>query len=342
MGQNHFIQPEPLEFEFETPFGEFGSEFDKFDSFETLESEAMVGGIPEKDYLRWVQFSLNMYFKKTGLRPPLVEDGKDTADFRNAVELFNAKAWGRSKNKQIDTKFQDALIMVNEANSGYLKWLRKQLDKLGFAGFTGAYAAHEKPTKAIEEFQRIYSGKYGFSLVMDGFVGAKTHLALLHAIKEIKRPDKPVETDWEAFLDTKLRQLGDYFDDLSTFYSDTVYACVRKKLLRKGVDDRVAVGIPRIGPHDPPSEDDFRSLRQILISDLKKGYARGKIEKFWARFQIHVDNARDALSAIAFRITGQDIYDPGWKAVARDIKDHSRRPNHVYSCAFFREIIEEV
>lgn len=188
MRHNLFIQPEVFKFDFESDALETG-----FDEFESLDNEAMVGGIPEKDYLRWIQGSLNMYFKKTGLRPPLVADGKDTADFRNAVELFNAEAWGRSKNKQIDVKFQDALIKVNEANSGYLSWLRTQLNKLDYEYLTMAYGKNEKPTWAIKEFQRDYNGKFGFTLVNDGFVGAKTHLALLHATKRVK--PKPESRD---------------------------------------------------------------------------------------------------------------------------------------------------
>ncbi len=190
MRQELIAQPEPFKFDLESDALE--TSFEEFENYEASESEAMIGGIPQKDYLRWIQFSLNMYFKKTGLRAPLIEDGKDSADFRNAVELFNARAWGRSKNKQIDEKFQDALIRVNETNSGYLKWLRAQLDRLGFAPFTVVYLAHEKPTKAIEEFQRIHSKKYGFSLEKDGFIGAKTHLALLHAIKRLS-PKPPIK-----------------------------------------------------------------------------------------------------------------------------------------------------
>ena len=48
-----------------------------FEIFERPDYEATVGGIPERDYLRWVQFSLNMYFKKTALRGPVAEDGKE-------------------------------------------------------------------------------------------------------------------------------------------------------------------------------------------------------------------------------------------------------------------------
>lgn len=180
-----FIRPEPFEFEldaFETGFDEFKNEFG---ALETFESEAMVGGIPEEDYLRWIQGSLNMYFEKTG-RAKVKADGKDTADFRKAVEVFNKEAWGRSKNDKIDVTFQDALIKVNEANIVYLNWIRKQLDKLRYEHLTMAYGAHEKPTWAIKEFQADYDGKFGFALVNDGNVGAKTHLALLHAIKEIK------------------------------------------------------------------------------------------------------------------------------------------------------------
>ncbi len=150
-----------------------------------------VGGIPERDYLRWIQFSLNMHFKKTAMHPPIVEDGVDTTNFRNAVELFNEKATGRKKNRKIDEKMQNALITANERNSGYLNWLKTQLNKLGYAAFTIGYGVNEKPTSAIVAFQKTYDGTFGFSLKLDGFVGAKTHLAVLQAIKRFK--PKPVE-----------------------------------------------------------------------------------------------------------------------------------------------------
>lgn len=151
-----------------------------------------VGGIPERDYLRWIQFSLNMYFKKTAMHPPIVEDGVDTTNFRNAVELFNEKATGRKKHRKIDEKMQNALIIANERNSGYLEWLKKQLNILGYAPLTISYGVSEKPTSAIMAFQKAYDGTFGFSLKLDGFVGAKTHLALLHAIKRLKtKPVKP-------------------------------------------------------------------------------------------------------------------------------------------------------
>lgn len=162
-----------------------------FEIFERPDNEATVGGIPERDYLRWVQFSLNMYFKKTALRGPVAEDGKDSTAFRDALELFNANALGRKGYRDIDKRTQDVLIIANEKNTGYLAWLRTQLDRLGLAAITTRYAANEKPTMAITTFQGIYNGVFGFSLVQDGFVGAKTHLAILHAIAALE--PKPPE-----------------------------------------------------------------------------------------------------------------------------------------------------
>lgn len=174
------------EFNFEAqPFDAY-SEFEDKEQWDNDFEMKMIGGISERDYIRWVQFSLNMYFKKTGFHRALIEDGKDTIDFRNAVEFFNSTATGRQKHSKIDEKTQDALIKANEHNSGYLYWLRTQLNKLGYAPLTVAYKSNEKPTSAIKAFQKIYDGSFGLSLRQDGFVGAKTHLALLHAIKQLK------------------------------------------------------------------------------------------------------------------------------------------------------------
>lgn len=181
----HGLHFEPEAFAFE------GYE-SSFEIFERPDHEATVGGIPERDYLRWVQFSLNMYFKKTALRGRVAEDGKDSTEFRDALEFFNTNALGRKRYRDIDKRTQDALIIANEKNTGYLAWLRTQLDRLGLTALTSRYAANEKPTMAITTLQGIYNGVFGFSLVQDGFVGAKTHLAILHAIDalEPKPPEK--------------------------------------------------------------------------------------------------------------------------------------------------------
>lgn len=190
------LSGERFNFEFESPFGKSGN---SFQIFESLDYEAMAGSIPERDYLRWVQFSLNMYFKKSGLRGPIAENGKDSVALRDALQLFNAKTTGRKKYRDIDERTQNALILANEHNTGYLAWLRTQLDLLGLAGLTTRYTPTEKPTLAIKAFQRIWNGHpvVGFALKIDGFVGAKTHLAILRAIHALKppkpKPPKPPE-----------------------------------------------------------------------------------------------------------------------------------------------------
>ena len=47
------LSGERFNFEFESPFGKSEN---SFQIFESLDYEAMAGSIPERDYLRWVQF----------------------------------------------------------------------------------------------------------------------------------------------------------------------------------------------------------------------------------------------------------------------------------------------
>ena len=156
-----------------------------FEIFERPDYEATVGGTG-RAYLRWAQFSLNMYFKKTALRGPVAEDGEELTELRDAVEFFNANATGRKRYRDIDKRTQDALIIANEQNAGYLAWLRTQ-STAGPTGIPRRYAANQKPTTAITTFQGIYNGVFGFSLVEDGFDGAKTPLALTALMRRPSR-----------------------------------------------------------------------------------------------------------------------------------------------------------
>ena len=162
---------------------------------EEVQSET-VGGVPVRDYLKWVQGSLNLYFEKAGIPVKILANGKDSPEYRQAVRRFKDVAKIKPLNDQVDEKTQNALILANESNQKYLASTRALLDKVGYAYLTSAYGKYEKPTAAIKEFQKDYDGKFGFKLLPDGFIGAKTLLALLHAVHAIKpKPVKPKQ-DW--------------------------------------------------------------------------------------------------------------------------------------------------
>lgn len=149
-------------------------------------------------------------------------------------------------------------------------------------------------------------------------------------------------TDWDAFLNTKLRQLGEFWSVHRPLDGDRVHACIRRKLLQAGVEDTIVQPIGRVGPYSPPASGPYvpeAKLRQLLISDLKKGYARGPIRNFDRRFNVHVDNLVKGVTDLGFRVTGQDIYDRRMKAVWNSVTQRSERARHLYSCKVVRQHI---
>ena len=155
------------------------------------------------------------------------------------------------------------------------------------------------------------------------------------------KPQPDPATDWEAFLDTKLRQLGDYFDVQRPFDTDSVYVCVRLKLLRKYVRDEVAFKIPKYGPYKPPSGQFVRrrKLRQVLIGDLKAKRGRGKIKAFWLVFQAREDEAVNSAKAVAHRAAKKPV-DLNWSIPFRQFQRQASQAKHVYSCSTFRRILK--
>ena len=159
------------------------------------------------------------------------------------------------------------------------------------------------------------------------------------------KPGRDPATDWDAFLNTKLRKLEEYWETHRPFDDDRVHACIRRKLLNPRVRDTVVKPIPPVGAYREPASGPYIpevSLRKLLIEDLKKGYARGPIKKFDQRFDIHIGNVIQGIGNLGYRVTGTDIYNRKMTSAMRSVTRRSNQPLHIYSCPFFKDMIKRI
>lgn len=136
-----------------------------------------VGTINARDYVKWVQRSLNR-----ALKILLLVDGKVTKNYRNAVEQFNKKFVTKSLDAGIDevgVVTQNAIILKNEKDTAYIEWVQEGLNITG-AAITVSGKKSSGTKTAIKGFQAFHG------LKDDGFVGAKTELALINELKSLK------------------------------------------------------------------------------------------------------------------------------------------------------------
>ena len=140
-------------------------------------------------YVRWVQRALN----NSG--SCLTVDGKDTQVYREAVKRFQDSV-GLTPHGMVDAPTQDALIMANERNLGYVLWLQTVLARLHDAGTLGIPSVPQierdraklgpGTRAAIRAFQRrLAEGAMHptglpvkITLKVDGVVGPKTETSL--------------------------------------------------------------------------------------------------------------------------------------------------------------------
>jgi peptidoglycan hydrolase-like protein with peptidoglycan-binding domain len=141
---------------------------------EIEEEREKVGTIADEDYIKWVQRSLNRIYHLN-----LDVDGKESPAYQAAVKRFNEEYVEKLVDDQVDARTQDQLILANETVDIYIRWVQEALNKVG--------AGHLKPTgvidtqtvDAVKSFQRSMMGK----IKVDGYIGAKTELALIEASK---------------------------------------------------------------------------------------------------------------------------------------------------------------
>jgi hypothetical protein len=130
----------------------------------------MAAPITPKDYIAWVQRSLNRL-----LGSALITTGADTTDYREKVREFKV-AYGLGSSADVGVPEQNALIKANHLTPVYVKWAQTSLDKLGAHTGGPATGTMDAGTKtAIRSFQS-YEG-----LLDDGWIGAKTETALINA-----------------------------------------------------------------------------------------------------------------------------------------------------------------
>lgn len=162
-------------------FEEGGFERDTFDDeysdwdfgdWDAIEEEACRGfEIDSKNYIRWVQRSLN---RNVGSSLPAT--GEISPEYRLAVMKFQV-AHGITPTGDIDEKTQNKLINTNESDPKYVMWVQRALNTQRYGlvadGVMGSNQSRTK--KAIRDFQQ----KRVPDLCVDGYVGAKTELRLI-------------------------------------------------------------------------------------------------------------------------------------------------------------------
>lgn len=164
---------------------EFDAELDE-DLLDEVEHEN-VGTISASDYIKWVQRSLNRLY---GTNIPT--NGVASTEYYAALRRFNRDYLFRDYGG-IDERAQNELIVVNERHEGYVRWVILVLNTVGLGPlpFTDTYTT--AVVKAIKAFQ------HRVGLKVDGYVGAKTELALIRAVgkeppgkaRRKTKPDKP-------------------------------------------------------------------------------------------------------------------------------------------------------
>lgn len=131
----------------------------------------MEGSISSNDYIKWVQRSLNRI-----LNTNLEVDGLITNDYRQALRQFNAEYLNGRNYNDIDKRTQDRMIQVNEDTPEYMEWVQKALLAVaqGAVDLVITGVKDSNTTSLIRAFQERRS-----ELGQDGFIGAKTELALI-------------------------------------------------------------------------------------------------------------------------------------------------------------------
>jgi hypothetical protein len=150
---------------------ELANELAAYESGAEQTEQESVGTISSSDYLKWVQRSLNRLYK---IRIPT--DGKDSNAYRTALRKFNAEYSGRDYS-DVDERTQNDLISVNAAPGSYVAWVIRALNAVGAGPLPVSDAYNSAVVSAIKKFQ----GRPGLGIKVDGYVGAKTELALIKA-----------------------------------------------------------------------------------------------------------------------------------------------------------------
>lgn len=127
-------------------------------------------GISERDYVSWVQRTLNRE-----LDSELVSDGVITDEYREAVETFQLVN-DLAVTGQVGAADQNKMIKVNHAETSYVNWIQEALRSAGVnpdLPITGV--VDKKTSDSIKSFQAFHQ------LTDDGWVGAKTEIELIDA-----------------------------------------------------------------------------------------------------------------------------------------------------------------
>ncbi|MEO0918659.1 MAG: hypothetical protein AAFY31_17060, partial [Pseudomonadota bacterium] len=155
-----------------------------------------------------------------------------------------------------------------------------------------------------------------------------------------KKKDRPVQTDWDAFLNTKLRQLRDHWDVQRPFDKEQIASCTLNKMLRSDARTVVVGFMPPTNALDADEPVKWIDLREELIKELKSGRARGPITKFEVWFDRVSMDMWDDIRRLGLYATGLELYNQRLRAGWRRATRLSKGRRHPYSCRAIKEQIE--
>jgi hypothetical protein len=261
----------------------------------TIGGEHMAGGIDPRDYVRWVQRSLNRL-----LDAGIVVDGATTTAYHEWVTEFK---WSRGlpADNVVDETTQNAFIKANHKEPVYVMWAQEALVDSG-AGYDlkvdGIFGPKSK--KCLQSFQ-AYNG-----LEDDGWLGAKSETKLIEVTgiyppgekrgdvpKPKPVPPKPPEPDWVDPMNLERRfqfwawAYRDKLDKMTGVDEKQKKAliCILDKLrLNRGWFDYIEAGPARLyvnsNKYDGQYPEDLSiDARQVLKNMTERIRTKAKTEK---------------------------------------------------------------
>ncbi len=310
-------------------------------------------GISEKDYVAWVQRTLNRELDSV-----LITDGVITDEYREAVETFQL-VHDLAVTGQVGVNDQNTMVRVNHDERSYVYWLQESLRSSGVApelAITGVI--DRKTTDCIKAFQSYHN------LSDDGWVGAKTELELIQAgglmpgghvprvgpVPESPRPSirrpRPLVLPIEKQVNRAISNA--YYD---AFYNRGLYSgddrrvrlCVLGKLKqRHGIKDRFPANLS-FAYHGSAQystvESLFVSAREFLTQHLQRMPLEHRSGATENRKLIS-----DLIAAIRTGLRDVEMYDtqmrpsahssfrPLLNEVKEIIRSQKKQPNSILSC----------
>ena len=255
----------------------------------------MPTGISARDYIRWVQRSLNRL-----LGAGIIVDGVTTAGYYEWVNEFK---WSRGlpSNSSVDEATQNKLIKANHTDPIYVIWVQQALIRAAAGPDLKVNGTFGPSTKTSLQSFQSYNG-----LLDDGWMGARTETKLIEVSglyppgekrgdtpKPVPVPPKPPAPDW---IDPKsaeqrfefwcgaYRSKLDKMDNIDQKQKKTLMCILEKLRLNRGWFDYMEARDARMYVNSDKYNDKYPSelavdARMVLKLMTNRVRAKAKSQK---------------------------------------------------------------